>query len=550
METQFFQGVSGTVYHLQEHAIASGGEGEIYKIVNHPDQVAKIFKEKQRTRQREDKLRKMIQIHMTEEQLSQVTWPQDVIYSQNGFAGYIMPMLKGNKSLNSVYAVNGREQDYRKRILIAYNLCVAVEVIHSQGQVCGDMNPQNISVNEETGHVTLVDTDSFHIYDAKEDITYRCEVGLADYIAPEVQNKLSGNIDLRTAPLPTYTNQTDLFALAVHIFALLMNGCHPFACAKDQGGRIENQMEQMTDQKRESVVLPQPIDNIKQGFFPFHQRKECITYPLYSPDFTAMPDYLQALFIRTFEEGYHDPKKRVTAREWQEALRRFASAGELIQCTERHWYSSQQSGRCPWCVMQERMKDAMREMMGEGVPPVYSSDQGDSTSTGTGYGYKSSTNSGTYNGAKSYVGSGQTGQPGSKMNKAELWGKLQVCICVAVFLRMIVEVAAHEDVSVVLTFFSKLKIGGMMEVTIFWVEWIGIFAFSILCMFLLSGREEKYFETRILAGSFLLVLGIEMLESAAIHEKVEVINCYAILGIVFWITAIVMFLKCKVSSKK
>ena len=547
MEIQFFQGVSGLVYQLQEHAIASGGEGEIYKIVNHPDQVAKIFKEKQRTHQREEKLLKMIQIHLEEDQLSQVTWPQDVIYSQNGFAGYIMPMLKGNKSLNSVYAVNGREQDYRKRVLIAYNLCVAVDVIHSQGQVCGDMNPQNICVNEKTGHVTLVDTDSFHFYDMREDITYRCEVGLADYIAPEVQNKLSENIDLKTAPLPTYTKQTDLFALAVHIFALLMNGCHPFACAKDQGGRIENQMEQMTDQERESVVLPQPIDNIKQGFFPFHQKKEYITYPLYSPDFTTMPDYMRMLFIQTFEEGYLDPKKRVSAKEWQKALRRFASEGELIQCAEQHWYSSQQIGRCPWCAMQERLRDAMWEMMGEVDPLVYTSEQNASSSTGTGYGHNTSTNSRMYGGVKSYTGFSQKRQSYLKVVKAEIWGELQVLICVAAFFWIMM---THEDISVVLTFFSKLEIGGLMEESIFIMEWIGILGFSLLCMYLLSGKGRKYFKTRILTGSFWFVLGIEMWESAAIHGEIEVAIFYALVGIVFWVTAIVMLSKGKVSPNK
>lgn len=386
MEQYFFQGLAGHTYQLQEHPIAGGGEGEIYIIVNHPGQVAKIFKENRRTAQREEKLKKMVQIKLTDDQLQQVTWPQDVIYSQNGFAGYVMPVLKNNKNLNHIYAISGDKQDFRKRILIAYNLCEAVDVVHSLGQVCGDLNPQNICVDEKTGFVTLVDTDSFHFHDQQSNQTYRCEVGLSDYIAPEIQNKVKNGLDLRNAPLPTYTRETDLFALAVHIFALLMNGCHPFACAVAQDGKIENQMEQMTATPRESVVLPQPIDNIRQGFFPFHQKRERITYPLYAPEFDSLPDYLQALFVRTFETGFVEPAQRVTAKEWQEALKRFLENKDFSRCPEGHLYSSHRGLDCPWCAMTKRMIEAMSggAEAGKGSGSGTGSGSGKSSGSGTG----------------------------------------------------------------------------------------------------------------------------------------------------------------------
>lgn len=46
-------------------------------------------------------------------------------------------------------------------------------------------------------------------------------------------------INLQNAALPTYTENTDNFALAIHIFALLMNGCHPFACAVNDSNAKE-----------------------------------------------------------------------------------------------------------------------------------------------------------------------------------------------------------------------------------------------------------------------------------------------------------------------
>lgn len=90
---------------------------------------------------------------------------------------------------------------------------------------------------------------------------------MADYLAPEMQKKISGGITLRNAPLPTFTKATDLFALAVHVFCLLMNGSHPFACAREENGNVTNTMEQMTEMSgKESVVAPQPIENIKMVF--------------------------------------------------------------------------------------------------------------------------------------------------------------------------------------------------------------------------------------------------------------------------------------------
>lgn len=169
---------------------------------------------------------------MTDEQLEYFTWPQDVLYSIEGFVGYVMPKVTNMRMLTELYSED--KYDIEWRLAAAINVCIALEAIHETGQVCGDLNPLNILINLEENsaercHVTLVDTDSYHVVTDTQD--FRCEVGLGDYLAPEIQNKLINGLTLRTAPLPTYTKATDEFALAVHIFALLMNGCHPFAAA-------------------------------------------------------------------------------------------------------------------------------------------------------------------------------------------------------------------------------------------------------------------------------------------------------------------------------
>lgn len=353
-----YQGISGTIYQIESECIAGGGEGSIHRIFNNNHQVAKIFKQEKRDPQREKKLLFMVETKLSEEQLKQITWPQDVLYDRNGFAGYIMPKLEKSESLTAIYSTG--KYDLRQRLMVAYNLCVAVNTVHSAGHICGDLNPQNICVNLDKNNqknifkVTLVDTDSYHI--VTPEVTFRCEVGLADYLAPEIQQKVTNGQNLKNAPLPTYTVETDLFALAVHIFNLLMNGCHPFACAKD-ADMTDSNIEQITaDSHKQSVVAPQPIENIRDGFFPFYQARDGITYPVYAPEFNSLPEILQEMFIRTFVNGFDEPSIRVKTDEWMKALETVAK--NITKCDMQHYYFDN-AKECPFCKVNERIRKVM-----------------------------------------------------------------------------------------------------------------------------------------------------------------------------------------------
>ena len=306
-----FKGKSGTSYKIIEPAIGKGGEGSIYKINGMPNFVLKEFIDSKRTEGRERKLLTMIASPVSNKIMEHVTWPKDVVYKNGRFAGYVMPKINNNnKSLNVMYkTVKYNEKDeFIKKIIIAWNFCVAINSVHNAGQVCGDLNPNNITVNPNKGTVTLVDTDSYHITEKNRNRVYRCEVGMPDYLAPEIHEKMKKYKRLDTAPLPTFTRQTDLFALAVHIFALLMNGCHPFANAVD------------LSQNHASVAAPQPIENIRNGFFPFYMNKSGLTIPKYAPKFDQLPEKIRKLFIRAFVDGHKNPQVRPNAIEWYNAL--------------------------------------------------------------------------------------------------------------------------------------------------------------------------------------------------------------------------------------
>ena len=92
---------------------------------------------------------------------------------------------------------------------IAYNLAMAVWSVNKAGVVVGDMNPNNIMV-DELGQVTLIDTDSFNITNKRTGKIYKCTVGVPEILPPELQG-----VNLAD-PKNKFTEQTDGFSLSIH----------------------------------------------------------------------------------------------------------------------------------------------------------------------------------------------------------------------------------------------------------------------------------------------------------------------------------------------
>ena len=335
-------GLKGQRYITQEPFLGKGGEGAVYALQNTPTLVAKIYNAKCRTDGRHRKISAMLTTPIDAKARDQVTWPLDVLYENGRFVGYVMPRLTMSENLNAIYDPNGkyRHTGLDSRIEIAKNLCAAVNAVHNAGQVCGDFNPKNINVNPKNGLVTLVDTDSYHITGTGGQV-HRCEVGLPEYLPREVQAKMKNGFDLANAPLPTYSCESDYFALAVHIFALIMNGTHPFAIASkgSQG----------------STTNPKPEENIVNGDTPFFKNIRGFGVPIYAPAATMLPPQLHELFRRAFVDGHNNPKARPSPVEWYHALE--SSSVNLTMCRTNpaHKYFPHNAS-CPYCDAQQRMR--------------------------------------------------------------------------------------------------------------------------------------------------------------------------------------------------
>lgn len=264
-------GKGGIQYNLESTPFAQGGEGEIYNIIGRTDIVAKLYKAGKISPEHERKLVVMVNTPPNACVMSQIAWPQDVLYRNGTFVGFIMQKFKLNEDLNVIYeygsAAKYPDMPWGNKINIAKNLCAVLDEVHKAGHVVGDFNPRNINVDPHTGLIVLVDTDSYHITDGNN--IYRCGVGMPEYLSKELQVILSRGESLSSCKMPSFTQETDKFALAVHIFQLLMNGVHPFACA--------------VLPSQSSIAFPYPTDNILNGKCAFLQSIPGLTIPVFAP---------------------------------------------------------------------------------------------------------------------------------------------------------------------------------------------------------------------------------------------------------------------------
>jgi len=335
-----YYGTNGATYKIAAE-LNNGGEGKVCYISSNPDLVCKVYKPTKLNSELRRKINFMLELHseFTDKNLSSLAWPIDLARNEKGdFIGFVMKKVTGD-SIRKCYPVNNFTVTYRQRIWIAINLCALVDSVHTSiKQVIGDFNPDNILVDKNTGVVSLVDTDSFHLK-TKNGIVFRCGVLQGQYLAPELQG-----VDLKTTYSETYTPETDRFSLAIHIFCLLMNGTHPFASRKAPIN---------TSVGKNSVAFPTIESLIKDGQSPhFSRKRDDLLPPIYCPDISILPVNLQRLFRRAFDEGCSDPSIRPSAIEWYNELKTIERAIACCPKDNTHFYDFHVK-KCPWCEIKE-----------------------------------------------------------------------------------------------------------------------------------------------------------------------------------------------------
>ena len=358
-----YYGITGIQYSLPAVPMKVGGEGSVFAINGNPSLLAKIYHPNVLDQELEEKLKTMYNNPPAQDVLSQIAWPIDILYDDNrNFSGFLMRKLKVTHELKDIYEYPPTELKsvtLQHKLIIAQNICLVISAVHKAGYVFGDFNPMNIGVNINNGTVAFFDADTYHFKDSRTGRMYRCKAGCPGYVAPELIaacRKYSAfhpwdNESYAHAPLPTFTVETDNFALAVHIFKLLMNGYTPYNGIPEAS----------------SVSLASPGQGdvaVERNNYCFAPGKKPLSAAM--PELSSLPPDVQALLSRAFEVGYGTPSARPSAEDWKLALYSFEQ--KLKQCpnNSNHLFYNKLSA-CPYCAADLRYE---QEMQLASAPPL------------------------------------------------------------------------------------------------------------------------------------------------------------------------------------
>ena len=341
-----------TKYVLHEEKFAGGGEGSLYYIEEHPDIVAKIYAKVDD--EIEAKLTYMLNNPPDLSVINNVAWPIDLLEDEQGkFVGFVMPKLQIQTSLSQIYPYNHPSYGiqnglcYTDKLVVAINVCTVISHIHDAGYVFGDFNPENIGVTKE-GHILFLDADSYHIYDNESQKTYRCKVCLDGYVAPEILRKIKETQinSYEDLPLPTFTQETDRFALSIHIFKLLMNGFSPYSGVEDTAQSTKGS--------------GRGNKGIENNDYCFRPGKKPMSRAV--PDIKTLSPQIQELFHLAFIEGYDNPSARPDANQWIEALEDFSN--NLVSCSRDKLHAYYNGNKeCPLCKADKAFIDNLNVKM-------------------------------------------------------------------------------------------------------------------------------------------------------------------------------------------
>lgn len=313
--------------------IARGGEGIVYELQHAPDLAAKIYLEEV-GQEKASKLKAMAQV--SNSNIAAIAaWPIHLLYDKNGrkLKGFLMPKIKGHRKIHELYSPAHRKQlfpnaDWKFLVHVARNFASAVDTIHSQGHVIGDVNQKGILVHPEQATVKLIDCDSFQIQ--TNGSRYLCGVGVKDYTPPELQARSFHGIQR--------TTNHDNFGLAVICFQLLFMGRHPFAGRFSGPG--DDSIERAISEYR--FAYGRSAAPMK------------MTPPPNSLPLSFVPAKVANLFETAFGQAAALYGSRPTANEWVKALDTLEQ--EVRSCNHQniHKYPTYLSS-CPWCDV-ERTK--------------------------------------------------------------------------------------------------------------------------------------------------------------------------------------------------
>lgn len=304
--------------------IGQGGEGTVYSIDGHQDQVAKIYST-QLSRQKIDKLVTMAEVGSAA-LLRVAAWPMDLLKNnRNVICGFVMPRIVTRRNIHELYSPKSRSEafpdaDFRFLVHVSTNIARAFAVVHEHGHVIGDVNHGNLMIGPD-GTVMLIDCDSFQI--KKNGLIFSCDVGVPLFTPPELHGLSLRGIQRN----PNH----DLFGLAILLFHMLFMGRHPFAGKYLGAGEMP--IEKAITEYRFAYGINRGSNLMER------------------PPGTIPLETMGSVVASSFERAFSKSgaiQGRPDAKSWIDALENLKTGLRLCSQSNRHFFPSHLNS-CPWC---------------------------------------------------------------------------------------------------------------------------------------------------------------------------------------------------------
>lgn len=228
---------------------------------------------------------------------------------------------------------------------VCIKIARAVRRLHAAGLAHSDLSYNNVLIDPLSGSACIIDDDGLVVPGKyPPDV-----VGTPDFIAPEVLSTKSLKIDDPNRKLPCV--YTDRHALAVLIYMNLLYR-HPL-----RGGKVWDIDDPAKDEEmtmgEKALFIEHPTDKTNRVKIDDLEKSQLPQGDPSKLPYTICGPYLKTLFDRAFIDGLHDPQKRPSAAEWEDAL---VKTTDLVQpCQnpncEAHWsvFDNTTKPQCPFC---------------------------------------------------------------------------------------------------------------------------------------------------------------------------------------------------------